>query len=84
MNQSLYLFEVVYVSYVLNVPLGTINLSASYEDYGNMSVRVRYSYEQNLVSTVPYGTSRYIASDAIADTSQGFSTRSYCFFKIAS
>ena len=30
MNQSLYLFEVVYVSYVLNVPLGTINLSASY------------------------------------------------------
>ena len=31
MNQRTYLFEVVYVSYVLNVPLGSINLSASYE-----------------------------------------------------
>ena len=31
MNQRTYLFEVVYVSYVRNVPLGTINLSASYD-----------------------------------------------------
>ena len=33
MNQRTYLFEAVYVSYVLNVPLGTINLSASYYEY---------------------------------------------------
>ena len=30
MNKRTYLFEVVYVSYVINVPLCTINLSASY------------------------------------------------------
>ena len=43
MNQRTYLFEVVYVSYVLNVPLGSINLSASYE-YCLLPGSVPYEY----------------------------------------
>ena len=33
MNQRTYLFEDLYVSYVGNVSLGTINLSASYRTF---------------------------------------------------
>ena len=62
MNQRTYLFEVVYVSYVLNVPLGSINLSASYPartlpkdslrsySYSSFSFgRGQYSYYSTLV-----------------------------------
>ena len=53
-QQRTYLFEDVYVSYVINVPLGTINLSASY-DYDFRFPRLReISSEMSRTVSYPY------------------------------
>ena len=63
MNQRTYLFEVVYVSYVLNVPLGSINLSAEIRitqvtnvitlGYPGLSLNLRITGDVTLVSNNP-------------------------------
>ena len=75
MNQRTYLFEVVYVSYVLNVPLGSINLSASYSYQGNHQAEHNTVKRTVLTRLRCLSFVRLLADDHVENNTAKFTSR---------